>query len=106
MIVANKNYSSIYNYVSLLFQHLIWRQQCSILVEFGNSKCLCVDFLDFLINNLQIMAVKLNEKKDPKNITNEDSLDCNSDDVEKWKINLFSKYMCVFNFFSHLRLNL
>ena len=68
---------------SFLFQHLMWRQQCSILVEFGNSKYLCIDFIDFLIKKVQVMVVNVikNEKK-----INDDKiqyLDYKPDEVEK-----------------------
>ena len=65
-------------------QHPIWTQQCCVVVELGNCKPLCTDFLNFLIEKIQIMFINLKPKTaSASNAENKDSLDHKPGDIEK-----------------------
>ena len=69
---------------SFSLQHPIWTQQCCVIVELGNCKPLCTDFLNFLIEKIQIMFINLKPKPAlASNAESRNSLDHKPGDIEK-----------------------
>lgn len=56
-----------------LNMHPVWTQQCCVIVELGNCKPLCTDFLNFLMEKIQIMFINLKAK--PASASNAESKD-------------------------------
>jgi len=65
-------------------QHPVWTQQCCVIVELGNCKPLCTDFLNFLIEKIQVMFINLKPKPAlGSNAESKDPLDHKPGDIEK-----------------------
>ncbi|XP_069680345.1 uncharacterized protein [Periplaneta americana] len=71
-------------YSDAMNMHPIWSQQCCILLEFGNSKCLCIDFLNFLIDSIQIISKNLKSNVTRTGTENkEEALDYKPGEIER-----------------------
>jgi hypothetical protein len=58
-------------------------QQCCVIVEMGNSKFLCIDFLNYLIDVIEIMTTNLKlEAASTNNGENKGIADHNSGEIE------------------------
>ncbi|XP_023708421.1 uncharacterized protein LOC111864987 isoform X3 [Cryptotermes secundus] len=64
--------------------HPVWTQQCCIMVEMGNSKHLCTDFLNYLTDKMQNISRNLKPKAaSANNVESEDSFGHKPGDIEK-----------------------
>ncbi|XP_021925448.1 uncharacterized protein LOC110832610 isoform X3 [Zootermopsis nevadensis] len=66
-----------------LNMHPVWTRQCCIIVEMGNSKFLCIDFLNYLIDVIQIMTRNLKPKAASANVENKDLPVYKPGDIER-----------------------